>query len=288
MADLLVDFWSKFGQFNLHHSNRQLWIAFIAILAISVFCLIMVAMLGGIPKASELFGHVLGIFGFVLMLMTESLYTLRKRSRKAHWGRMATWLDFHIVTGIVGPFMVLLHSSWKFNGLAGLVTLLTLVIVASGFIGRYIYTAVPRTMDGVEIDEGILTHHIAVAEAKFEPGYRQIRRRAGLTSLAIAPPDSPGQAAALSLGTPWRSWQQKFHWRKARRQMDASIRQQADQLDRLIQQRNLLRRQIASLARARRGLALWHAVHVPLGLALFTAAFITCAAAIYYATAALI
>jgi len=75
----------------------------------------MVALLGGIPKASELFGHSLGILGFVLMLMTETLYTLRKRSRKAHWGRMAAWLDFHIVTGIVGPFWcccILLEIQW--------------------------------------------------------------------------------------------------------------------------------------------------------------------------------
>ena len=269
----------------MQHSNRELWIAFIAILGISVFYLIMVAMLGGIPKASELFGHLLGIVGFVLMLMTETLYTLRKRSRKAYWGRMAAWLDFHIVTGIVGPFLVLLHSSWKFNGLAGLVTLLTLVIVASGFIGRYIYTAMPRTVDGAELDEGILTQRIAVAENQIRAWLQANPQAApALASLATATPDLPGQAAVLSLGTPWRSWQQKSNLRKARRQMDASFRQQADQLDRLIQQRNLLRRQIASLATARRGLALWHAVHIPLGLALFTAAFIHITAAIYYAT----
>ncbi|MBU4034462.1 MAG: hypothetical protein KKG34_06645, partial [Proteobacteria bacterium] len=35
----------------------------------------------------------------------------------------------HIFTGIVGPFMVLLHSSWQFNGLAGVTLLLTGVIV---------------------------------------------------------------------------------------------------------------------------------------------------------------
>ena len=150
----------------MQHSNRELWIAFSAILAISAVYLIMVALLDGIPKASDLFGHLLGILGFVLMLMTETLYTLRKRSRKAHWGRMSSWLDFHIVTGIVGPYMVLLHSSWKFNGLAGLVTLLTLVIVTSGFIGRYIYTAVPRTVDGAELNEDILAQRIAAAESQ--------------------------------------------------------------------------------------------------------------------------
>ena len=269
----------------MQHSNRELWIAFSAILAISAVYLIMVALLDGIPKASDLFGHLLGIFGFVLMLMTETLYTLRKRSRKAHWGRMSSWLDFHIVTGIVGPYMVLLHSSWKFNGLAGLVTLLTLVIVTSGFIGRYIYTAVPRTVDGAELNEDILAQRIAAAESQIRVWLQANPQAAPLlASLAIATPDLPGDTAVLSLGTPWGSWRQKSNWRKARRQMDASIRQQADQLERLIQQRNLLRRQIASLATARRGLALWHTVHVPIGLALFTAAFIHIAAAIYYAT----
>ena len=49
---------------------------------------------------------------------------------------MARWLEFHIFTGIVGPYLVLLHTSWKFNGLAGVVMLLTGVIVLSGFIRK--------------------------------------------------------------------------------------------------------------------------------------------------------
>lgn len=136
--------------------SRELWFAL-------VFCLLITGLYGlvviwtrRIPAASELFGHTLGIAGFILMLLTETLYSLRKRSRSASWGRMSTWLQFHIFTGLVGPFMVLLHTSWKFNGLAGATTLLTVVIVFSGFIGRYIYTRIPRTMDGLEI-EGTLS-----------------------------------------------------------------------------------------------------------------------------------
>ena len=90
------------------------------------------------------------------MILTETLYSLRKRSKSASWGRMSTWLQIHIFTGLVGPYMVLLHTSWKFNGLAGATTLLTFIIVFSGFIGRYIYTRIPRTMDGLEI-EGTLS-----------------------------------------------------------------------------------------------------------------------------------
>ena len=56
--------------------------------------------------------------------------------------------------------MVLLHSSWKFNGLAGIVMLMTGVVVISGFIGRYIYTAIPRTADGMEMESGELQRQI--------------------------------------------------------------------------------------------------------------------------------
>ncbi len=91
---------------------------------------------------------MIGVVGFLLMLMTETLYSFRKRSRKGRWGSMQSWLQFHIFTGLVGPYMVLLHTSWKFNGLAGATTLLTIIIVISGFIGRYIYTRIPRSLDG--------------------------------------------------------------------------------------------------------------------------------------------
>jgi hypothetical protein len=92
---------------------------------------------------------------------------------------------------------VLLHTSWKFNGLAGAVTLLTVIIVFSGIIGRYIYTRIPRTLDGLEI-EGTLSE--------------------------------------------------------------------------------------SALRQARRFMALWHTIHIPIGMALFMSAFVHIGAALYFAT----
>ena len=136
--------------------NRELWLAFLAMVLITGIYGFVVYFTKEIPPASEVFGHGMGIVGFVFMLLTETLYSLRKRSRSVRWGRMSTWLQLHIFTGLVGPYMVLLHSSWKFNGIAGATTLLTIIIVFSGFIGRYIYTRIPRTIDGLEI-EGTLS-----------------------------------------------------------------------------------------------------------------------------------
>ena len=101
----------------MRQTNRELWMALIAIAFITLIYLLMINQLGGIPVASGFYGHSMGILGFILMLMTETLYSIRKRSRSARWGKMSSWLQFHIFTGLVGPYMVLLHTSWKFNGL---------------------------------------------------------------------------------------------------------------------------------------------------------------------------
>ncbi len=83
--------------------NVELWLAFLAILAITGVYIFVVWQTRAIPAAGGLFGHLIGLLGFILMLMTETLYSLRKRARLARWGRMADWLRFHIFTGIVGP-----------------------------------------------------------------------------------------------------------------------------------------------------------------------------------------
>lgn len=184
----------------MRRSNKEFWLALLVIVLVTAVYALVIRLTRQVPAAGSLFGHLIGVAGFLLMLATESLYSFRKRTRRASWGPMASWLQFHIFTGLVGPYMVLLHTSWKFNGLAGATTLLTLLIVVSGFIGRYLYTRIPRTLEGLQLDP------------------------------------SEGQAQA------------------------------------------------ASLLRLRRWFSIWHAIHIPIGMALFTAAFIHIGAALYYAT----
>ncbi len=193
-----------------------------------------------IPAASGLLGHSLGIVGFTMMLMTETLYSLRKRAMRRPRGSMQSWLRFHIFTGIVGSYLVVLHSAWSFNGLAGVLTLMTLVVVGSGFIGRYIYTAVPRTADGVVIEA------------------QELRLQVDALRLAVAQVAPAGAATAS---------------REARHEERAAKRRLRE-----------LERQMAALRWARRTLATWHAIHIPLGMALFVMAFAHIAGAIYYAT----
>jgi len=129
---------------------RELWIALLAIAAITALYLLAYSQASTMPAASSLVGHGIGILGFVLMLMTETLYSIRKRLTDARWGSTAAWLKFHMVTGLVGPYMVFLHTSIRLHGLAGLAMLLTVVVVVSGLVGRYVYTAMPRVLESAE------------------------------------------------------------------------------------------------------------------------------------------
>jgi hypothetical protein len=129
---------------------RELWYTLAGIIVVTAVYFGAYQFSGALPEASSFVGHWTGVVGIVLMLMAETLYSIRKQVRDARWGKTASWLRFHIVTGLVGPYMVLMHAAMKFRGLAGVVMLLTVVVVLSGVVGRYIYTAVPREIEGVD------------------------------------------------------------------------------------------------------------------------------------------
>jgi hypothetical protein len=265
--------------------NREIWYSAKAIIFVTALYLFVLIIYREIPPASDFFGHTIGILGFILMLMTETLYSLRKRSRNARLGRMSNWLDFHIFTGLVGPYMVLLHSSWKFNGLAGIVLLLTIIIVGSGIFGRYIYTLVPRTTDGAIVEAELLEKQIAIADAEIRQEMEhQSPTTAALFSRLIVKEKPSNGFLATFVDRTLTDPAHRLQWCLEKARLDKKTRSKVDQLDKQLRRRHQLTRQLNSLALARRTLALWHSVHIPIGMVLFTAATIHIFAAIYYAT----
>ena len=254
--------------------KRELWISLTVVILISAFYFTIV-LRQGVPAASDFFGHSLGVVGFLLMLSTETLYSLRKRAIRRPWGRLRSWLRFHIFSGIVGPYLVLLHTAWRFQGLAGVVLLLTLIVVMSGFVGRYIYTSVPRTADGMVLEEQALMREIDALEGELQKLKPELPEGIKLRSLL---PAGPGLF----------SWIHDLRAFLLRRQLQSTLNVRAvESLERTVtaQRRSQeLRRSLGSLATARRLLAIWHTVHIPLGMALFVAAFVHIGAALYYAT----
>jgi hypothetical protein len=88
----------------------------------------------------------------------------------------------------------------------------------------------------------------------------------------------------LLFGRTLDDWRYRLTWQRELKKIDHPARMQIEQLSKLLKMQRSLLRQVASLAMARRMLALWHAVHIPIGMALFAAAIVHILAAIYYAT----
>ena len=93
--------------------------------------------------AGSFWGGLLGLVGALLMLV-PLVYMIVKRIKAlkkavTKWVSMRTLLSWHIYSGIFGPILVILHTGHKFESVLGIaLTALTLLVVASGFIGRYL------------------------------------------------------------------------------------------------------------------------------------------------------
>jgi len=102
-------------------------------------------------KPGGTLGHGLGILGGSMMIIMF-VYSIRKRIpffRK--WGKLPTWLNYHIFLGIAGPILVTFHTAFKFGGLVSISYWSMVAVVLSGFIGRYIYIKIPHHVNGKEI-----------------------------------------------------------------------------------------------------------------------------------------
>lgn len=90
-----------------------------------------------------------GFVGTFLIVFGVSMYVVRKRLpllRNA--GRLNTWLGVHIWLCTLGPFLILLHTSFRFNGIVSIAFWSMTAVALSGIFGRYVYGHIPRTMHG--------------------------------------------------------------------------------------------------------------------------------------------
>ncbi|MBN2366201.1 MAG: hypothetical protein EH225_09425 [Calditrichaeota bacterium] len=109
-------------------------------------------------------GHGFGVIGSFLMIAMLS-YSLRKRTRIfKNAGHLTHWLGFHIFCGIAGPLLVILHSSFKVQGLIAVSFWSMIAVATSGILGRYIYLQIPRAISGKELDlEELQSTNISLA-----------------------------------------------------------------------------------------------------------------------------
>jgi hypothetical protein len=101
-------------------------------------------------KPSGRIGIKLGMLG-VVMFLVIFLYPLRKRwTWLGRQGNSRHWLDFHVLLGLSAPFVIALHSSFKFHGFAGIAFWIMLGVSISGIVGRYLYSQIPHRVNSAE------------------------------------------------------------------------------------------------------------------------------------------
>ncbi|HET7248826.1 MAG TPA: hypothetical protein VFI79_03205 [Gemmatimonadales bacterium] len=270
------------------------------VVLVGVFALILVAIsVAGLPyylapvaervrspfhpwlKPAGYIGQSAGLLAVTIFIFLW-LYPVRKRARWLAWtGSVARWLDVHVLAALVLPLLVAIHSAWRFEGLIGLGFWSMMVVWASGVVGRYVYSRIPRGKAGIELTlDEIATRRKQLLE--------QIAANTGLAvdlverTLAV---DRPSDTRPGILGTFFRfvhdDWARRRGARQLRRlyQRSGPHRRRQDRLALTITLR-LARREMALTQQARMLDAthavfrFWHVLHRPVAIAALVAVLI--------------
>lgn len=211
-------------------------------------------------RPSGPWGQSFGLVGAALMLV-PFLYMLRKKLGRGP-GRLKTWLEVHLFCGIVGPVLVTFHSSFKFNGIVSAAYWSMVIVMLSGFVGRYLYVRIPRSLRGIELTRAELDQHAAALhdEIVARPG------AAGLVKVIDTLERTAVPQQLTWTGLLFGEIGLRGRLRRFARQVRASRLPQDQEraLVRLTAERVQLLREVAYLQWTKRAFNLWHVFHLPL------------------------
>jgi hypothetical protein len=232
----------------------------------------------GAYEAGSGVGYQFGLVGGIAMLVLL-LYPLAKR---IGWLRRALalkhWFRLHMLLGVAGPLLVLLHTRLSFGSINGAVAFAAMAIVfASGLIGRFIYTKIHHGLYGrrltlAEVKARLgLSGENARSKLRFHPALEA--RLAALEQRVAGNPAGAGVLRLFTLG-PTMRWQ---YWRAAR-MLKARLREEGARRDwdgerfaRAYRQGcRLLRaylgaiRDVGQFGAYERLFSFWHLLHIPL------------------------
>jgi len=141
----------RFGEVSLY-----------ALLALLAFVTWKVSELGYFTSKDDI-GYWLGVAGGTMMLLLF-LYPLRKHTRFMQgFGPLKYWFMFHMVLGIGGPTLIMLHSTYKIGSMNAAIALTSMIVVlTSGVIGRFLYRHVHR---------GFLGEKSSLRELQLQAGF---------------------------------------------------------------------------------------------------------------------
>ena len=210
-------------------------------------------------------GLNLGILGTLCMVIGVLTYSVRKRVHRFNKvGKLRDWLSFHIFLCTLGPFLVLLHTSFKVNGIVAISFVSMVVVVISGLTGRYLYVHVPRTLNGQ-------LRSLKMLQEERSELFTSLRVETGISQEALN--DIFPQKTAEVRGI-WQALKASFAYQFDKRKSKKWILEQARTLNlpataqrsfiRMIRDQIRMERQIALLTPFQRLFSKWITFHVPL------------------------
>ncbi|MEW6051775.1 MAG: hypothetical protein AB1644_12050 [Candidatus Zixiibacteriota bacterium] len=219
-------------------------------------------------------GLTYGIVGATMMVLMLG-YTMRKRTRLL--GRapaLRYWLDLHIYFGVIGPLFIVLHTSFKVQGLVAVGFWSMVAVAASGYFGRYLYMQIPRNIAGNELTlqemEQASTHIADGLKERFRLDDETLKRVDALFEKRLIPRRHGALTSALILigGDLARP----FTKRELRRRLRRIILLPKNQFMELFEtefRRALLRRRIGLLSEMRMLFHYWHVIHKPFAIVMY-------------------
>lgn len=104
---------------------------------------------GSYYKSGVGLGYNLGLVGG-LMMLTLLMYSFRKHVKFMQGlGKLKYWFRIHMTLGVVGPTLVLFHTTFRTGSINAAVALYCMLLVAgSGLIGKFAYTRIHRGLYG--------------------------------------------------------------------------------------------------------------------------------------------
>ena len=218
-------------------------------------------------RPSGVVGNLLGITGLSLMVLMHG-YSLRKRFRfLRNLGSVTTWLEFHIFCGFFGPVLITLHTSFKFNGLISVAYWSMVIVVASGFVGRYLYVMIPRSIRGRELSDSELAERaIDLKTRVVDAGLSDSVAESIHVFEATVIPRSEADATWSGLLFGELSAQLKLIGLRRYARRHGENRRLVDEALATIAERAQLLRRIAYLKKTKKLFDLWRVYHKPLAI----------------------
>ena len=94
-------------------------------------------------------GYNLGLAGG-LMMLTLLLYSARKHLKFMQpLGKLKHWFRIHMILGVIGPILVIFHTTFHLHSINASVAFYCMLLVAgSGLVGRFVYTQIHKGLYG--------------------------------------------------------------------------------------------------------------------------------------------